>query len=171
MGLEKLVLAVFSAGCLLGCETRQPELGEEVLMNMEYGGASAAQSAFELKAGSHTETAGVGASSRVAVTFEDFAVGKVSGVPTAAVILKSASGGSGVFYDLAVVTARDGTFVNTDREYVGDRVKIQAVDIQGDAIVLEMVTHGPEEPLCCPTVSWKQRYQVVDGRLRRPDAG
>lgn len=152
------------------CQMREPDLSEDILMNMEYRSACAAQGAFRLRDGEYAEPGVSGASSGVVVSLEDYVIGHVNGVPVAAVILKSASGGSGVFYDLAVVMKKNGTIVNTDQEYIGDRVKIRGIDIRDGAIVLDMVTHGPEEPLCCPTVSWKQRYLIRDGGVVRPGA-
>lgn len=151
-----------------GCHSGKPALNEDVLMNMEYRSLFAAQGVVGLEDGGYAEAGVAGASSSVVVSLENYAIGQVNGVPMAAVILQSRSGGTGVFYDLAVVMERDGAIVNTDHEFVGDRVKIRGVEIHDGAIVVQMVTHGSAEPLCCPTVSWRQRYEVQEGRVVRP---
>jgi hypothetical protein len=34
---------------------------------------------------------------------------------------------------------------------LGDRIQINALSIENNKIVVDMITHGPEDPMCCPT--------------------
>ena len=87
------------------------------------------------------------------------------GIDDAAVLLAENSGGSGAFTYLAVVSCRDGRAVNTGTIGLGDRVMIRSLGGQEGSIVVEFVAAGPDEPLCCPTRSVRNRYRLRDGNL------
>ena len=55
---------------------------------------------------------------------------------------------------------------------LGDRVRIESLEIIDGQIVLEMVTHGPEDPMCCPTQLVRNTYALAGGALqeRRSEA-
>jgi len=48
---------------------------------------------------------------------------------------------------------------------LGDRVEVHAIEIAGDAIVVPMKTHGPGDPMCCPTLEAVKRFAVQRNRL------
>jgi hypothetical protein len=50
---------------------------------------------------------------------------------------------------------------------LGDRVQINSLAVEGDEIVVEMVTHGPEDPMCCPTQQVVQTYALQGEELTR----
>lgn len=83
----------------------------------------------------------------------------------AAVLISTNTGGSGVFLDLAIMRNDNGTPVNTTSEFLGDRVQVEKFFLEGDQIGLDMITQGPEDPLCCPTLKVTRRYQLQDGVL------
>lgn len=87
------------------------------------------------------------------------------GIDDAAVLLAESSGGSGVFTFLAVVACRDGRAVNVATIVLGDRVMIRTIAGKDGAIVAEMVSTGPGEPLCCPTLKVRNTYRLQDGKL------
>lgn len=102
---------------------------------------------------------------------EHLAVGQLEdGQTMAAVVLTTSTGGSGTFYDLAVATLQDGAISSIATAYLGDRVTIQSVSIVDDLIVVEMLTQGPDEPMCCGTMPVVQSFHLVDGTLE-PVAG
>jgi len=90
-----------------------------------------------------------------------------SGVDDAAVLMAENSGGSGVFTYLAVVSCRDGRAANVGTIGLGDRVMIRAIAGRGDAIVVDLVSAGTGEPLCCPTRKVRNTYRLQDGKLLR----
>jgi hypothetical protein len=74
--------------------------------------------------------------------------------------LISDAGGSGTFYDLAVVVDRDGEPVNVATTFLGDRLIINGLNLDGDEIVVDMITSGPNDPLCCPSQQVIKRYKL-----------
>ena len=89
------------------------------------------------------------------------------GNPDAAVILLSSGGGSGGFFELAVIVNQNGTPVQAGLQYLGDRVDIKSIAIKSGIIVIDMLTHGPDDARCCPTLKQTQRYRLDGGRLVR----
>jgi heat shock protein HslJ len=106
------------------------------------------------------------ATTQTVVTLADqSALGKLNGQPVAAVVVITDSGGSGTFYDLAVVAVLDGRPVYLATKHLGDRVKINSVTIQDNRIAVDMITQGPQDPMCCPTQHVVQRYQLEGDQL------
>ncbi len=107
-----------------------------------------------------------GSASEVVVKVTGKAVfGAVHGRSTGAVVLVSSSGGTGSFYELALLARGAKGWENTDTALLGDRVKVHAVAIENDHVIVDMTTHGPHDPLCCPTLEVKKRFAVRDDRL------
>jgi uncharacterized membrane protein len=48
---------------------------------------------------------------------------------------------------------------------LGDRVQINSVSIQDGEIAVDMVTHGPDDPMCCPTQQVVQTYALQGEEL------
>jgi hypothetical protein len=87
------------------------------------------------------------------------------GTPDAAVILGENGGGSGTFESVVVVFNENGTPVQAGAATLGDRVLVKSVVIQSGEIVLDMVVHGPNDPLCCPSFPTVQTYRMIGGYL------
>jgi hypothetical protein len=87
------------------------------------------------------------------------------GHPEAAVVVATNTGGSGVFHNLAVVADVGGRPVNLAVAELGDRIKLNALTIDNEAIFVDMVTHGPGDPMCCPTRRVTRVYGYRDGEL------
>jgi len=83
----------------------------------------------------------------------------------AAVILDSSGGGSGHFYELAVMVNQDGTFKYLTGKLLGDRIKINSISIESGIITLDMVIHGPNDAMCCPTLEKTVKYKLSDNQL------
>jgi hypothetical protein len=133
------------------------------LRNAEYLSESAESGRVQLRDGRLIDEA-----ARVWVTMLNVvAYGDVNGdgVSDAAVILATNTGGSGVFHDLAVVVDRDGRPVNVAITNIGDRVKINSISVDRQRIVLDLVTQGPSDPMCCPTNHVIQKYELQGGTL------
>jgi len=73
------------------------------------------------------------------------------GVDDAVVVLVSSGGGSGVFYSLVAVMQRNGRLETPAVRSLGDRIKINEINIRNDIVTVDMITQGPNDPLCCPT--------------------
>lgn len=110
-----------------------------------------------------------GGASRPTVRLMDpfFAFGDLNGdgVQDAAVLLAENSGGSGVFIYLAAMVDQNGVPVNQATTLLGDRIQINALTIENGEIVLDMVTQGPDDPFCCPTLEVLLRFRLQGDRL------
>jgi heat shock protein HslJ len=76
-----------------------------------------------------------------------------NGTVDAAVLLAESSGGSGTMGYLAAVAMLGGHAINIGTAPVGDRVQVRSFGIEGGAIVMRLVEHAPEDPMCCPTLN------------------
>jgi hypothetical protein len=87
------------------------------------------------------------------------------GVNDAAAVLATNSGGSGVFIDLAAVIDKKGNPVNVAVTPLGERVKIDSISIANKQIILAMVVHDKDDPLCCPTLKVNRVYELQKDSL------
>jgi heat shock protein HslJ len=144
-----------------------PGLTEDKLKNAEYRGIYG--ETVQLIDGRYEGEPFVeGGASRPTVTFIDpHAFGDLDGdgVEDAAVLLAENSGGSGTFIYLAAVLNRNGNPQNTATQLLGDRVQVNSLSIEDGEIVVDMLTHGPDDPMCCPTQPVVQTYELRDNQL------
>jgi hypothetical protein len=87
------------------------------------------------------------------------------GVEDAVVILRSRYGGTGVFKELAIVINRDGKPYNVATRFLGDRVIVNAISIQSGEISVELITHGPNDGFCCPSMEETWRFRLSEDEL------
>ncbi len=111
-----------------------------------------------------------GGASRPTVDFIDdfYAFGDLNGdgIKDAVVFLAENSGGSGVFTYAATVLNKNGAPVNADTAFLGDRGELISVTIEDGVIAVDMVTQGPDDPLCCPTLEVVKSFSLeADGGL------
>lgn len=76
----------------------------------------------------------------------------------AAVTLGSSTGGSGSFTSLHLVTSSAGIPTAGPGVFIGDRTRVESIDIQGDLVRLSLLTQGPTDPQCCPTQRETRSY-------------
>ena len=140
-----------SAKDLEGITIRSPWFpsGPVTLRNGEYRGPAAPGSAAEI----------------VIRLTDQCAFGAVNGSDTAAIVLATDPGGSGTFYDLALLFMKSGEWVYSDAARLGDRVKIRSVGINNNEILVKMTEHGPGDAMCCPTRNVTRRFAVQADRL------
>ncbi len=120
----------------------------------------------QLVNGEYREPAAPGSAIEIVVKLAGiFALGKVEGKEAATVILVTDPGGSGTFYDLALLAKEPQGWVDQDIAFLGDRIKIHSLAIENDAIVVDMTTHGTGDPMCCPTYQVVQRFVLRENRL------
>lgn len=175
-------VAVALTGCLLvslsACtpdEVPPPEtpteLSAAVLRSATYTSPYVEEGEVLLDGGVFEDTA-----RRVAVYFiPEYAVGDLDqdGVPDAAVVLATNTGGSGTFHDLAVVLNRDGRPENVATAFLGDRVPVERIRIAAGEIQLDLTMHGPGDAMCCPSLDVTRKFRLVGGELEEvePPAG
>ncbi len=121
--------------------------------------------------GEYREPAAPGSVSELVIqTSGDIAYGELYGTRSAAVVLVTNAGGSGTFFDLALLREQSGTWVNTDVAELGDRVQIHTIAIEDNAIRVDLTTHGPGDPMCCPSLRQERLFTVRDERLAESGA-
>jgi hypothetical protein len=141
-------------------------LGEAALKNMEYRSEWTQSGTAPLTDGEYREQAAPGSATETIVQLTPFvAYGELNGQPAAAVVLVTDPGGSGTFYELAVVTEQDGQPVHVASASLGDRVQINSIAVENNQIVVDMVHHGPQDPMCCPTEHVVQTYELQGNQL------
>jgi heat shock protein HslJ len=150
-------------------QTESPSevLTPEALANMEYQSLLAAEGVALLEDGVYTETIAPGSASVTTVSLltEPMAFGVINEQDAAAVLLAENGGGSGTFVSLAVVVDQDGTPINVATTLLGDRVQVNSMIIENDQIIVAMTTHGPDDPMCCPTQPVIDVYSLVGNAL------
>ena len=114
-----------------------------------------------LSHGEYREPAAPGSASEIIVKLSDNKVfGMVNGRETGAAVIFTSTGGTGTFYDLALLSREAEGWVNADTVLLGDRVMVHSVEIKNDHIVVIMTTHGPHDFMCCPTIGVKRRFAI-----------
>jgi hypothetical protein len=93
------------------------------------------------------------------------AFGTLAGKTMGAVILVTQTGGSGTLYDLALLAPERNGWINRDLVLLGDRIDIDELVLRDNQLVVEMTTHGPQDPMCCPTLQVERRFAVQENRL------
>ena len=108
-----------------------------------------------------------GSPMRPTVTYVDAVWGDLTGdgVDDAVVFLAEASGGSGVFTYLAAVVDQDGQPVNVASVMAGDRTDINELKIENGEVVAKILTHGPDDPMCCPTRNMIKKFALQGDQL------
>lgn len=87
------------------------------------------------------------------------------GLPDSAVILAVNTGGSGTFEHLVAVVNQDGQPLQRAVTVLGDRVKIEALDIVDGRIVVKMLVQGPSDPMCCPSQEKQINFVLQNEQL------
>jgi hypothetical protein len=110
-----------------------------------------------------------GAARPTAGVIEDFsAAGDLDGDGTGETIafLWSATGGSGTRNYIAVFTNSGDGVSNPSTLLIGDRVKLREVRIADKRIEVDLVQHGPDDAMCCPSEE-STRMWLYDGKSLR----
>ncbi len=148
--------------------TAVPGLAPEQLMNGVYLSEFVPDGKVTLTAGKFETSTGPAPMQKITVVLmEPMASGDLDGdgMADAAVILSTNTGGTGAFRDLHAVLNRDGQPVHAAAIPLGDRVQIKTLTIQHGAIVVDMLTHGPKDGLCCPTMAVVHTYRLEGNSL------
>lgn len=82
------------------------------------------------------------------------------GISEAAFVVVSRSGGSGTFYDLAVVKNEDGRAVWVDSKMLGDRIVANVIRVENGMLFVDMFDHGPGEPLAVATAPVTKKFEL-----------
>lgn len=122
---------------------------------------------IQLTDGTYENKYGEGATMVDTVELESLALGDLNGdgVDDGAVVLWWSGGGSGVFGYLAAVVDEGGMPRQAAIQAIGDRTQIESLAIDNGQIVIQAITHGPEDPMCCPTQQVVDIYELQGDQL------
>lgn len=138
----------------------------DMLGNLAYSNTALFAETVQLVNGIYTTTVVPDAPVVAYVELTDVvAAGELNGQPAYAAVLVSNGGGSGVFNDLAVVAEVDGVWTNVATTGLGDRVTINSLTIENNQVVVDMITQGPDDPMCCPTQQVVVAYELQGNEL------
>jgi len=162
---QKLFFVTTFALMLVSCATPAPKgpLTTDALMNGVYQSKWALEGKVKLTNGICTESFIPSSSTQIVVKMaEPIAIGDLNGdqVDDAAVILISNPGTTGIYYDLAAVVNVEGIPYNIATEPLGESIRLKSLSMTAGVIKVEMVTHGPRDPLCCPTLPATRSYRL-----------
>lgn len=152
------VVALTRWGNRDGEEAPSEALSRRLLENATYSSLDTGSGTVRLSGGRFENP-----SAHVWVTMLDtFATGDLDGDrrPEAVVVLATNTGGSGVFHSLHVVRDQDGRPVDAGIAELGDRIELESLSVENGRVVVDMVTHGPSDPMCCPTLRMVQTYEL-----------
>jgi heat shock protein HslJ len=153
--------------CVPEDETALGAVDVQTLKNLAYLSEWTAEGTAALVDGVYSESAAPGSATKTVVRLHDrMAFGYTAdGQQIAAVVLITDPGGSGTFRDLAVLTFEDGEPQHVASASLGDRVQIQSLAVEDGQIVVEMIAHDDDDPMCCPTQFTVARYALQEGEL------
>ncbi|MDZ4675013.1 MAG: hypothetical protein SGI84_11205 [Gemmatimonadota bacterium] len=86
-------------------------------------------------------------------------------VAQAAVVIRESGGGTGTFSWLHLLERRDGPPRVVASAFLGDRVDLVGLRLSGDTVTVRLVTQGPTDPLCCPTMEVVKRFVRMGAEL------
>ncbi len=150
------------------CKPARP-LTLDALKNAEYQSELPASKKAKLVNGKYEAEIAPGSASKINIVLDPaYALGDLNGdgADDAAVVLASNAGGSGTFVHLAAVLNQNGQPQHIASVSLGDRVKIEAVKIEAGTITVNMVTHGPNDPQCCPTLKATKTFKLQGDKLQ-----
>lgn len=138
-------------------------LTREVLGDLQYN-LPYSQKTIQLSNGSYRVESGAEVLSVRMI--EPKALGDLNGdqKDDAAVVLAENTGGSGNFESLVVILDQGGP-VQAASVQLGDRQLVNSIVIRAMHIVLDMVVHAPNDPLCCPSLPEQQTYALTKAGL------
>jgi hypothetical protein len=87
------------------------------------------------------------------------------GFEDAVVFLSTQNGGTGHFVEMAAVLDLGGVPLNGSTLYLGDRIVIESGMTRGGLITLNLIVHGPNDGLCCPSQHVVWNFRLDNGQL------
>jgi hypothetical protein len=87
------------------------------------------------------------------------------GLPDAAVVLVSKSGGSGTFYDLTVVLNINGALQPTKPVHLGDRIAVRAISIDKQVMKVVIDTQSSSSAMTTLDVRSTRTYVIENNQL------
>ena len=140
---------------------------EDLLMNGAYHLPDAPGQAIQLENGHFEQVQDSAQGVRMIAHYLQYSGGDLNndGVEDAVVLLVAEFGGSGSFVYLAAMINQGGNYENAATVLLGDRAVVNKLGIADGKISVEMLTQGPQDPMCCPSQKVNPVYRLTDGQL------
>jgi len=157
---------------MLACHTAKQPLTLTIneLKSGEYRSEWSTKGKIKLNDGIYKEKIASDSATELVIKLNDrISFGDLNGdgAEDAALILVSDPGGSGTFYDLVAVINSQGKAKYAASIFLGDRVKVEKVDLSSGKILVKMVIHKRTDPMCCPSLKVEQEYALQGDELVR----
>ena len=101
----------------------------------------------------------------VALLSAHTAFGAIDGTPSAAAILAVHAGDSDEHHYLALVQEQEGKPVHVASSLLGGRIIFRSIAVEDNRVIVDMLTVGPGDFVCCPSVHVVETYALRDGEL------
>ena len=138
----------------------------EALRNMTYPSEWTRSGQAPLVGGVYEEPVAPDSASKTVIRLTDsVAVGTIRDQTMAALVIVTEPGGSGVFYDLYLVRQGENHWNIVDRAHLGDRIRVNKIQIEQGLVGLDLTVQGPRDGACCPTERSRVYYALQDERL------
>ncbi|TAH49734.1 MAG: META domain-containing protein [Chloroflexota bacterium] len=145
-----------------------PGLDKNALYNATYSSELMPGGKATLKDGTYTAPADPSGAPGAQMTLtKQIAYGDLNGTPSAAVVTGSTGGGSGFFYIISVMQAQDGKPVEVATTGTGDRSPVLALVIENNQVLVDYLTQGPDQPMCCGTLRVVDTYALEGNKLNQ----
>jgi len=143
----------------------------EALRNMTFPSKWTNSGQAPLVEGVYEEPAAQDSVSKIVIRLTDsVAVGTIDGQTAAALVIVTDPGGSGGFFDLYLVQLRENRWRVMDRAHLGDRIRVNRIEVERDLIGLDLTVHGLRDRTCCPTERSRVYYALHGERLVKVNA-
>ena len=76
-------------------------------------------------------------------------------------VIKTKTGGSGVFYDLVIFENSGDELIQKATYFLGDRIILKDIDVKGNEIHLDAIRHSEKDPLCCPSDQVSLSFEFI----------
>jgi hypothetical protein len=138
----------------------------EALSNMTFPSEWTRSGQAPLVGGVYEEPAAQDSASKIVIRLTDsVAVGTIGDQTAAALVIVTDPGGSGVFFDLYLVQQLENRWRVMDRAHLGDRIRVNRIEIERDLIGLDLTVQGLRDGACCQTERSRVYYALQGGRL------
>ena len=145
-------------------ETPGTGLTEEVLKNSEYIIVEENEPFLvRLTDGAYQYGVDPAAEDYVSISLSDvFAFGDLNGdgAQDAVALLVENYGGTGVFLSLVAVVDENGLPKHVSTAFIDDRPIVYSLEIRDGDILMNVVVHAPDDPMCCPSQGDERTYRL-----------
>lgn len=166
-----ITLLITSLSVLSACNNNTNEIASlrESLANATYPVELTSSGKAKLSDGYFEEQAAPGSVSKVAITLlPQHAKGDLNndGKEDAAVILVGTGGGTGTFYYVSAVLNKKDGITAMNSKFLGDRIKINSVQIDSGKIVVSFLERSEGEPMSAtPSLNKVNMFKLKNDSL------